>query len=187
MKRAIFLLSFIAFTLVGQASPPPLKSPVFSDTLATIPGAGDMLDQILAATGLQANFELREADVMNIEAVISHRKRYIYYNASYIDRLNKLAKNKWAAMTLLAHEVGHHLNGHTIRKKGSSPQLELEADEFAGFILHKLGATLEQSQEVMNFIAKAEASGTHPGRQSRMQAIEKGWTRGGDASIAKTH
>ena len=38
-------------------------------------------------------------------------------------------------MTLLAHEVGHHLNGHTIHRGGSTPELELEADEFAGFIL----------------------------------------------------
>ena len=80
-------------------------------------------------------------------------------------------------MALLAHEVGHHLNGHTIRKGGSTPGLELEADEFAGFILQKLGATLQQSQHVMHYIAKAKESRTHPGKNSRLQAIEKGWNK----------
>ena len=80
-------------------------------------------------------------------------------------------------MALLAHEIGHHLNGHTIRKGGSSPELELEADEFAGFTLHKLGATLKESQKVMHFIAKTKESATHPGRNSRLLAIEKGWTK----------
>ena len=91
---------------------------------------------------MQTDFELKEANVLNIEASISHRKRYILYNPTYITTLNNLTKNKWAVMALLAHEVGHHLNGHTIRKGGSTPELELQADEFAGFILHKLGATL---------------------------------------------
>jgi Zn-dependent protease with chaperone function len=80
-------------------------------------------------------------------------------------------------MALLAHEVGHHLNGHTLRRGGSKPALELEADEFAGYILGQLGATLQQSQNVMNYIAKDEASSTHPSRSSRMLAIEKGWDK----------
>jgi hypothetical protein len=136
-----------------------------------------MLDEIINATGLQENFELKEANVLNIEASVSHRKRYILYNPSFINRINSLTKNKWATMALLAHEVGHHLNGHTIGKSGSTPALELQADEFAGFILRKLGATLEQSQNVMNYIAKKEESKTHPSKNSRLLAIEKGWNK----------
>jgi len=136
-----------------------------------------MLQEITDATGLHTSFELKEADVLNIEASISHRKRYILYNPAYITSLNNITKNKWAVMALLAHEVGHHLNGHTIRKGGSTPELELEADEFAGFILHKLGATLQQSQNVMYYIAKAKGSRTHPPKDLRLSAIEKGWNR----------
>ncbi len=80
-------------------------------------------------------------------------------------------------MTLLAHEVGHHLNGHTIHRGGSTPVLELEADEFAGFILYKLGATLKQSQNVIYYIAMEKASRTHPSKNSRLSAIEKGWNK----------
>ena len=150
---------------------------IFSDTTtsASIPEASDLLRDIMRVTGLQQNFELKAADVMNIEASIQHKKRYILYNPEFISQLNQVSKNKWATTALLAHEVGHHLNGHTIRKGGSSKELELEADEFAGFILNKLGATLKQAQSVMLYVAKKEDSPTHPAQTKRMLAIAKGW------------
>jgi Zn-dependent protease with chaperone function len=80
-------------------------------------------------------------------------------------------------MALIAHEMGHHLNGHTLHRGGSEPALELEADEFAGFVLRKLGATLREAQEVMYLISGSQSSATHPARNDRMLAIEKGWTR----------
>ncbi|MEI9909870.1 MAG: hypothetical protein WDO71_09480 [Bacteroidota bacterium] len=134
-------------------------------------------------TGLQAGFELKEAKVLNVEASISHGRRYILYNPSFIAWINAVTKDKWAAMALLAHEVGHHLNGHTIRKRGSRPQLELEADEFAGFILYKLGSSLEQAQEVMIYVAKTNISKTHPARSSRMLAIQHGWNKAANAEV----
>ena len=153
----------------------------FSDSLLVqIPNAQEMLAEIMNVIGLEPNFELKEANVQNVEASISHRKRYILYNPGYISWINNATNDKWAAFSLLAHEIGHHLNGHTIRRSGSRPALELEADEFAGFVLYKLGASLEQSQEVMNFIANTTASKTHPARASRMRAIENGWNKAAD-------
>lgn len=183
MNKAIILAVLItASTITARATGSLCEniSPNSSwndSTKSPIPDAKEMLLEIIRVTGLQPNFELKEADVPNIEASISRRKRYILYNAGYIEKMNRLTHDKWASMALLAHEVGHHLNGHTIRKSGSKPHLELEADEFAGFILCKLGASLEKSQEVMNYIAGTKSSGTHPGRNARMQAIEKGWNR----------
>jgi len=143
----------------------------------SIPETREMLSEIMSVIGLAPNFELKEAKVQNVQASISHRKRYILYNPEFISWLNNTTNDKWAAITILAHEIGHHLNGHTIRKSGSKPSLELEADEFAGFVLHKLGASLEQAQEVMNYIAKNKASKTHPASYSRMLAIQNGWNR----------
>lgn len=182
MKQATFFAIFIATVSFSFAHPVNANNrseiKISGDTsLMKVTVIHEMLQQIIAATGLQTDFELKEANVLNIEASISHRKRYILYNPSYITTLNKISKNKWAVMALLAHEVGHHLNGHTIRKGGSTPELELEADEFAGFILRKLGATLEQSQNVMYYIAKTKESSTHPARRARLLAIEKGWNK----------
>ena len=145
--------------------------------LTLIPETREMLSEIMSVIGLAPNFELKEAKVQNVQASISHRKRYILYNPDFISWLNNTTNDKWAAITILAHEIGHHLNGHTIRKSGSRPALELEADEFAGFVLHKLGASLEQAQEVMNYIAKNKASKTHPASYSRMLAIQNGWNK----------
>ena len=181
MKQATLIAVFIAFVSIGYgrtSNNEIVFEKSYADTSAVkISDVHDMLQEILNATGLQSNFELKEANVLNIEASISHRKRYILYNPAFITRLNDLTKDKWAVMALLAHEVGHHLNGHTIRKSESTHELELEADEFAGFILQKLGATLQQSQNVMNLIAKAKDSSTHPSKSLRLLAIEKGWNK----------
>ena len=184
MKQITIFAVCITAIHLSYARPCQLKKQAFSpglpyrdSVLAVIPPPQQLLQEIMNATGLQADFELKEADVLNIQASISHRKRYILYNPVYINWLNRITRDKWATMALLAHEVGHHLNGHTIRKGGSSPQVELEADQFAGFILHKLGATLQQSQQVMKYIAGLKASGTHPGRIARMLAIQAGWNK----------
>jgi hypothetical protein len=147
--------------------------------LRSIPQPKDILEEIVSVMGLQTNFELKEADVLNIQASISHRKRMILYNPAYIKWINTLTKDRWCVTALIAHEVGHHLNGHTIRKGGSSPDVELEADEFAGFVLFRLGATLEDAQKVMNYIAGMDASETHPGRMDRKHAIQTGWVKAG--------
>ena len=34
---------------------------------------------------------------------------------------------------------------HTLERGGSRPEIELEADEFSGFVLRKMGATLPQA------------------------------------------
>lgn len=182
MKQAIFSVLFSAAAyaaFAGATQSVSVPAGHFGDTVLAkkIPAAPQLLSEIMGVVGLVQNFELKEAKVSNVEASISHHKRYILYNPGYINWINTVTKDKWAALALLAHEVGHHLNGHTIRKSGSKPRLELEADEFAGFVLYKLGATLEQSQEVMRHIATTKASKTHPARTSRMMAIQKGWNK----------
>jgi len=189
MKQAALLAAFIVVVSTSIASPGKNDCPIKinNDTASIKPlNIQEMLQEIINATGLQQNFELKQADVLNIEASISHRKRYILYNPAFITTINDLTKNKWAVMALLAHEVGHHLNGHTIRRGGSTPELELQADEFAGFILHKLGATLQQSQNVMYYIAKEKNSRTHPAKASRLLAIEKGWNNASVLGINDT-
>jgi len=185
MKQATLLAFFIGIAIFSYAAPlnennNSRKKNPRDTSLMKISDVQRMLQQIIDITGLKTDFELKEANVMNIEASIAHKKRLILYNPTYITTLNKISNNSWTVMALLAHEVGHHLNGHTMRKRGSSPELELEADEFAGFILNRLGATLEQSQHVMHYIAKIKGSKTHPGRNSRLLAIEKGWNRGSE-------
>jgi len=190
MKQAILLTVLVTVIHTSHARSPQaitfVNNSYGDSVLLKIPAPEELLQEIVNATGLHADFELKAADVLNVQASISHRKREILYNPEYIDWINKLTRDKWSVMALLAHEVGHHLNGHTMRKGGSSPAVELEADEFAGFILYKLGASLEDAQKVMNYIAGINASETHPGRTARKDAIKKGWDKAADASLLET-
>jgi hypothetical protein len=185
MKQTILILLTLGITTLVRSQDAArinmrisVQGLSLSDSTTTaIPATEKLLEDILAVTGLQPSFTLKQANVLNIEASISHKQRYILYNPTFINQINTITKDKWATLTLLAHEMGHHLNGHTLKKGGSSPSLELEADEFAGFVLYKLGATLQQAQRVMKYIAKPVASSTHPSREDRMNAISKGWHR----------
>ena len=132
---------------------------------------------IMDAIGIEGNFKIKVAHVPNVEAAIRHHERYILYNPEFVNNVNAVARDKWASIFILAHEVGHHLEGHTLADVKSRPDIELQADQFAGFALCKMGATLEQVQLAMHFIAEVEASKTHPGRADRLAAIEKGWDK----------
>ena len=48
-----------------------------------------------------------------------------------------------------ASSFGHHLGGHTLVPGGSQPPIELEADRFSGFVLHKMGADLDQTTQAI--------------------------------------
>ena len=136
--------------------------------------------QIIDAVGLKPSFEVQPANIENAAAVVYGGKRYVLYNPTFINNLVKTTGTEWAAISVLAHEIGHHLNGHTVSARGSQPALELEADEFSGFVLRKMGATLAQAQAAMKTLASATASRTHPGQYDRLASIERGWNHADD-------
>ena len=178
MKQATLLILFAAiFSSAGSAAGIHSLKTSADSSLFKATVMQDMLEQIKKTIGTTEDFEMKAADVLNIEATIAHRKKYILYNPAFIESLQNATKDNWSVMALLAHEVGHHLNKHTSHRPYNRPKQELEADEFAGFVLYKLGATLQQSQNVMFFIARTEASKSHPARASRLQAIENGWRK----------
>jgi hypothetical protein len=129
------------------------------------------------AMGLESDFKIKVANVSNVEATMKHHERYILYNPEFVNKVNEVTKDKWANIFILAHEVGHHLDGHTEAGLRSRPAIELEADQFAGFVLCKMGATLQQAQLAMYYISNMSSSKTHPGRLDRLAAIETGWNK----------
>ena len=185
MKQATLFLSLfvIAYSLNAKSSPSVNVPSSYVDSLLIKESSMQlMLKGLLEAAEIDEELELKEADVLNIEARIFHRKKYILYNPVFITRINQIAKSDWSVIALLAHEIGHHVKRHTSRKGGSRPKLELQADEFAGFLLNKMGATLQQSQQVIYFIASTKPSRTHPSRKERLAAIKKGWNEAANSS-----
>ena len=178
MLKTIYLLLFILVNYVNSFASNGRSSthPVYTGG-NNVDGATRIIDLILETVGLQASFEVRKANVPNAAAVVYAGKRYILYNPSFIAAMDKAAGTPWASVAVLAHEIGHHLSGHTMDGYGSMPAIELEADEFSGYALRKLGASLPEAQVAMRIIAGAKATRTHPARTERLLAIASGWKR----------
>lgn len=146
---------------------------------ASVREARNIIDEIIDIMNLKVNFEVREANVPNAGAVFFNNKRYILYNPNFIKQIDRAAGTDWASISILAHEIGHHVKGHVFRNHGgSSHQNELEADEFSGLVLKKMGASLEDAQVAMRMISGNRASATHPGKSDRLDAIARGWNAG---------
>ncbi|MWB92926.1 M48 family metalloprotease [Flavobacterium sp. GA093] len=142
--------------------------------------ANKAVERILKYTGLKKNFTIKAANVNNAEASIMGNTRYILYNQDFMLRVKKVTHTDWAAISIMAHEIGHHLQGHTLLNGGSRPNIELEADKYSGFILQKMGATLEQAKAAILSIASEQGSDTHPGKTARVAAITNGWIEARD-------
>ncbi|KUJ85681.1 hypothetical protein AVO45_01440 [Ruegeria marisrubri] len=136
-----------------------------------------VVNDILAVSGLAPNFQVVETtEVGNAAAVVIEDERYLAFNPIWIDRYKDDPLATWQLYGIMAHEVGHHLQGHTLTGHGSRPPTELEADEYAGFVLAALGASLSQAQSLWSTLG-AEGSATHPPRHQRLAAVERGWSR----------
>lgn len=142
--------------------------------------AKNAIARIMQYTGLPANFKLMAADIDNAAAVNLKNtneidERFILYNQKFMIAVRDLAKNNWAELSIMAHEIGHHLCGHTLAPGGSKPDNEIEADRFSGFILNKMGASLEQAETALNLFAGKNGSSTHPPLRTRLAAVTNGW------------
>jgi hypothetical protein len=146
-------------------------------------GAENAILRVLKPLGLKPNFILVPcAEINNCAAIVGKDGlRYIVYDNKFLSDIENSTNANWISISILAHELGHHLNGHTLIR-ANLPQAraeELEADEFSGFILAKLGANIEQAFAAMNKIEhpklEYEIYSDHPSKQKRLDAIRKGF------------
>jgi uncharacterized protein (TIGR02145 family) len=159
-----------------------------------------LVAQIVEKFGTKNAFLIIPCDrTPNAQATIDQNgKPYILYNPEFLKSVKSLNFTttslpsnitNWETITVLAHEIAHHLNFHLINPHPDATfrSMELEADETAGFILFKLGATLDESQRAMRSASESiEGSYTHPPRAQRLEAIRKGWEKAKSANPAPT-
>ena len=139
------------------------------------------VDEIVRRSGLKRNFYVMECpNTDNCFAAIQGQTRLIVYDGSFMKKANDISKSDWGALSILAHEIGHHLQGHTIIEGGSDPVKELEADEFSGFVMYQMGASLKEAQAAIYKLTSDYDGGTHPARPKRLAAIKKGYDNAQD-------
>jgi tetratricopeptide (TPR) repeat protein len=135
------------------------------------------INEILNTSGLEnSNFVVKScSDVNNALAFIHDNERYILMDENFF---NSFSKENLLYIMILAHEIGHHLHGHvslTTENAEASRNDELEADQFAGFIIGKLGFNFSEVKSLATKIMSIQQSNSHPGLVSRLESYLKGY------------
>lgn len=144
------------------------------------------------AAGIQDVPELYESDVHSAMAALYRGKRIIMYNPQFIAMLADSQESKRHIVSaVIAHELGHHTNGHTIEAKGDAWLQEYQADYFSGFALGRMGLSLDEAQSALTswaaMTAKAAGNREHPPTTERLAQVARGWKEGrGKAPSQKT-
>jgi len=143
--------------------------------------ANKILDIILSTIGASKRFVLKACkNTSNAFATTKNGIRYIIYDKEFMEEINSNT-NYWFNMWVLAHEVGHHINGHVLAPDLSIEDRrweELEADKFAGFVLAELGATLSQASlplDKLNHPEEDNLKSRYPSKYKRLDAIKQGF------------
>lgn len=139
--------------------------------------ANQIVEKIMRANVLPQNFIIKAANCKNALATTEGSNRYILYSTNFLENFKKEANSQWAAYCVLAHEIGHHLSNHNLSESENSKRKvqELQADKYAGGVLFRLGATLDQAQAGIRSFSLESETTTHPNKNARLEAVAQGW------------
>ncbi|MBL7952774.1 MAG: hypothetical protein JNM62_13765 [Flavobacteriales bacterium] len=139
--------------------------------------AKEAVYRVVRHSGLLPNFTVREDEqVRTAVAYIKGHERIIAYDPAFISSILDSARTDLAAVSIMAHEIAHHLLGHTLEPDAVRPGDELACDRYSGFILQRMGATLDATLAAMKIAGDVHGTERHPPRHARLEAIEQGWS-----------
>jgi hypothetical protein len=110
----------------------------------------------------------------NCFATRANGKRLLVADHYFLNKVNKLSGTEWGAISIIAHEVGHHVAGF-----GNNPNPlidELNADYWSGWVLNKLGSNKAAAIKAIMRFGSEHNSSSHPDKYTRSRTIEEGWT-----------
>jgi hypothetical protein len=156
--------------------------------------AKKIMGEVVKAVGLRAAaFEIHAGSVPNAAAYIDSKtfKRMIVYSETWAQRtFGSGGDSYWMGIALLSHECAHHFNNDTLEllkpnltvnafaaSATETHRKELAADEFAGFVVGRMKGSLQQAQDLFSTLPET-ATGSHPARSVRLEAVTVGWQRG---------
>lgn len=185
LKRLVYISCVFLFTACsdGEVKKPTLPITENEEEVENAFQDNTLLKQDIAAyktvvnvireTGLAQNFVILPGKVKEVEAYIKNNERILEYNPEFMQKLE--TDTNWHGISVLAREIGHHLSNHALTGGTASIEEELEADKYAGFVLHKMGASLEQAIAAMEN-SMAENSNASASLNARIASLTKGWT-----------
>lgn len=161
---------------------------------ASVSRGGETVDICAIVTRIQELMGLGDlpikvevGNVPNIHAVVERsnkegkreEKRFIRYNPFFIRAMSKYTAETedGEIIGLVAHEVGHHIFQHILGEKGCSMEEELQADEYAGYIMGLMCRSLGDATSFLSQVYRKQDT-INPTFLQRKIAIEKGWKRG---------
>lgn len=133
---------------------------------------------IIRETGLAQNFVILPGDVSNVKAYIEDNERILEYNPGFMEKLQ--GDTNWHGISVLARQIGHHLSNAKLEGGKATVEEEIEADKYAGFVLYKMGASLDQAIKAMEFVISEDSLGKGVSNNSRLVSLTKGWNNADD-------
>ena len=185
MKKLFLVLLFVPLVSFGQNDGYDLCFELRNRSFDSNKDAISSLQKVLSVANLKTNrFVILPCDnIGNAMASVYEGFRYILYKESWMSE-----SDYWSKMAILAHEVGHHINGHTLSgySLAENKRVELEADDWAGYAMAKLGASLTETLELTKRFSEGDdTNSTHPNRAKRIAALTNGWNVGSEKSTLK--
>jgi hypothetical protein len=137
-----------------------------------------MFDKVFGYSNLRTNiYTVPVTDKkVNVEICPGDRN-YIVYNGDWVRALYDETDNLWVVYGVMAHEMGHYALAHDRTALQSDPAIELQADQYAGEVLAKMGASLENAQAAFRSDKMRPFGHTHPPINQRLNAVKVGWSK----------
>ena len=143
-------------------------------------GVPQVVRRINRALSINPDFDiliLRGDD--NAFAGVAGGRRILGIDVGFLVRLNQHVGTEWSAISIIAHEVGHHIAGFSTSRFRN----ELNADYWSGHALQRLGSSKRAAARTILAIGTEYDTDTHPNKRDRAAKIRQGWD---DASEGRT-
>lgn len=138
-------------------------------------GIPDVVAEIEKELGINAGISVYIAtDENNCFATIGRGgERMLIADHMFLNKVNQISGTQWAAISIIAHEVGHHIAGFS--RRPTQLESELDADYWSGYALQKLGSGKSAAARCILRFGTEQDSDSHPNKYKRAAAIKMGW------------
>lgn len=134
-------------------------------------GVPQVVERINRTLQISPEFDIYiSADEDNAFATVAEGRKILVIDVGFLANLNRVAGTEWAAISVIAHEVGHHIDGFS-----GGPEGELRADYWSGQSLQRLGSSRTAATRAILTFGTDVDTQSHPSKHRRAAVIARGW------------